>query len=263
MSLTQYSYSSGNYAEFVSRCEKTGKGMIALSLTNYDNNNNCEIAEGSVAEINGAVFRQESGNTAITGTPQNNAFNYIMLTVSGNAASASWNNTVPSWNTAYQSYYVGENRCIGGSYLDGANQVIKWVYEKMGYGPQDNWYTVDMLYGYPVEDGTHTYTSTYINISNGASCRMAIALPHNSIIKTLSMYCNGTLTSGGVTLKRQNHNNQVIVDCASQLDTGNNNTISYPLVSLDQHKYYIYIINNAGIARSIYGISIKVTEIKK
>ena len=76
MSLTQYTYGAGNYAEFVSRCEKIGKGMIALSLTNYDNNNACEIAEGSVVEINGAVFRQETGNTTISGTPANNSINY-------------------------------------------------------------------------------------------------------------------------------------------------------------------------------------------
>lgn len=130
MSLTQYSYGSGNWAEFVSRCEKTGKGFIALSLTNYDNNNACEIAEGSVVEINGAIFRQEAGNTTITGTPENNAINYIMLSAANNAAAASWNNAAPSWNNSYQGYYVGNNRYIGGCYFDGANYARKWIYKK-------------------------------------------------------------------------------------------------------------------------------------
>jgi hypothetical protein len=128
MSLTQYNYGSGNYAEFVSRCEKTGIGMIALSLTNYDNNNSCEIAEGSVVEINGAIFRQATGNTAITGTPANNAVNYILMSAANNAATAAWNNSAPSWNTAYQGYYVGNNRYVGGCYYDGANYTEKFIY---------------------------------------------------------------------------------------------------------------------------------------
>jgi hypothetical protein len=128
MSLTQYSYGSGNWSEFVSRCEKTGKGLIALSLTNYDNNNACEIAEGSVVEINGAIFRQESGNTSITGTPANNAINYILMSAANNTATAAWNNSTPSWNTAYQGFYVGGNRYVGECYYDGSNYYGKCIY---------------------------------------------------------------------------------------------------------------------------------------
>jgi hypothetical protein len=132
MSLTQYTYGAGNWSEFVTRSEKISKGMISLSLTNYTNNNACEIAEGSVVEINGAVFRQETGNTSITGTPANNSINYIVLSTANNAATASWNNSAPAWNTTYQGYYSGANRYVGKCYYSANNYTAKWIYSFPG-----------------------------------------------------------------------------------------------------------------------------------
>lgn len=127
MSLTQYSYGNNNWMQFVARSEKTGKGFIALTVSNYTDDGTPEILEGSVVEINGAIYRQEAGNTSITGSANAGITNYIFLTGSNGIATAAWNNTAPAWNDTYQGFYTGANRCVGSAFYDGANYCEKFV----------------------------------------------------------------------------------------------------------------------------------------
>jgi len=128
MALTQYTYAEYDadwFATFFARCEKTGLGLIALSLTNYDTTSLPAIASGSVVEVNGAVGRAAS-EQAISGSVSSGVLNYIYIDAS--TWVPTWTVSVPAWDTVKQGWYSGNNRYVGGCYYDGSNYKPKFVY---------------------------------------------------------------------------------------------------------------------------------------
>jgi len=125
----QYSYSEGDkawFATFLARCERQSKGYIGLSLTNFITSTVCAIAEGSVLEINGAVFIFSS-DTSISGAIAT-GLNYIVCSVTGTTAEAYWTSTVGSYDIAKQGFYTGSERYVGECYYDGASYESKQEY---------------------------------------------------------------------------------------------------------------------------------------
>ena len=114
------------WTNFLTTIEKQRKGFIALSLTNYDNNNAPQIAAGSVVEISGALYQFES-DEAINGTPTSGVVNYIYIDPAD--ILPYWTTTAPTWSSAKGGWYdsTETKRYIGGCYYDGTNYQMKWI----------------------------------------------------------------------------------------------------------------------------------------
>jgi len=128
-------YKASDWQSFGTQVEKQRLGLIALSLTNYDNDSEPQIAAGSVVEISGSLF-QFSSNDSIGGTPTTDSINYIMLEVSGSGdsqtVSGSWTTTAPTWNDAKQGWYdaTGNKRYVAGCIYDGTYYNHKFLFDK-------------------------------------------------------------------------------------------------------------------------------------
>lgn len=110
-----------------SRFEKGDRGMLALSLTNYDNDSEPQIAAGSIVEIGDAIF-QFTAAESITGWGSigNNNDVYIKLVVSGTAVTASFTTVAPTWSTSKQGWYDGLDRYVAKLYKDASgNYTLK------------------------------------------------------------------------------------------------------------------------------------------
>ena len=85
----------------ITQIEKQRQGYQGISLTNFDNDNEPQIAAGSVVEIGGALFHFAEFTTA-----------------------------APTWDTAKQGWYVGLQRYIGGLYKDaGGDYTAKYLFD--------------------------------------------------------------------------------------------------------------------------------------
>lgn len=108
-----------------SRFEKGDRGMLALSLTNYDNDSEPQIAAGSIVEIGDAIF-QFTAAESITGWGSigNNNDVYIKLVVAGTAVTAEFTTAAPTWDLAKQGWYgtggAALHRHVAKLYKDGA-----------------------------------------------------------------------------------------------------------------------------------------------
>lgn len=104
-----------------SRFEKGDRGMLALSLTNYDNDSEPQIAAGSIVEIGDAIF-QFTAAESITGWGSigDNNDVYIKLVVSGTAVTASFTTVAPTWSTSKQGWYDGLDRYVAWLRKDGS-----------------------------------------------------------------------------------------------------------------------------------------------
>lgn len=112
-----------------SRFEKGDRGMLALSLTNYDNDLEPQVAAGSIVEIGDAIF-QFTAAESITGWGSigNNNDVYIKLVVSGTAVTASFTTVAPTWSTSKQGWYDGLDRYVAKLRKDASgNYVAKFI----------------------------------------------------------------------------------------------------------------------------------------
>lgn len=107
------------------RLEKGDKGLLALSLTEYDTDAECEIAEGSVVEIAGALF-EFTADESITGWAGIGNSNdvYVKCVVAGTAVTAEFTTTAPTYSTSKAGWYgtggAALHRYVAKLYKDGA-----------------------------------------------------------------------------------------------------------------------------------------------
>ncbi len=102
-------------------------GYQAISLTNYDNDNEPQIAAGSKVEIGGALFSAAAAEsiTGWGGIGINNDV-YIKLVVAGALATAVFTTTAPTWSTSKQGWYDGLDRYVAKLRKDaGGNYTLK------------------------------------------------------------------------------------------------------------------------------------------
>lgn len=114
-----------------SQLETQRLGYQAISLTNFDNDSEPQIAAGSPVEVAGALF-EFPANESISGWgsigTENNV--YIKLVVSGTSVTAEFTTTAPTWSESKQGYYVSLARYIGGLYKDASgNYPRKYLYQ--------------------------------------------------------------------------------------------------------------------------------------
>jgi len=111
--------------------EKQRLGYQAISLTEFDTDNEPEIAAGSKVEIGGALF-EFSALESITGWAGIGNSNdvYIKLVVAGVAVTAEFTTSAPTWSTSKQGWYDALDRYIGGLYKDASGDyTAKYLYE--------------------------------------------------------------------------------------------------------------------------------------
>jgi len=101
--VNDFSIGDSNIQSVMLTLDKTFKGLHQVSLTNYDNTSESQIAAGSVVENNGALYKFDS-NESITGSPSDGTV-YIRLVPSGDTITAEYTNTAPTWSDSKQGWY--------------------------------------------------------------------------------------------------------------------------------------------------------------
>jgi len=107
--------------------QKQRLGYQGASLTNFDNDNEPQVAAGSKVEVGGALF-EFAAPESITGWAGIGNGNdvYIKLTVAGVSITASFTTSPPAWSTSKQGFYDALERYLFKLYKDaGGNYTNK------------------------------------------------------------------------------------------------------------------------------------------
>ena len=108
--------------------EKQRAGFLALTLTNFDNNNEPAITAGSVIEISGSLYEvtvaEVIGGAAVAGA------NYIYFANDGSAFN--YSNVAPTWSDAKQGWYnAGNDRAVAGFTFDSPDYERKYIFDNL------------------------------------------------------------------------------------------------------------------------------------
>jgi len=244
------------------------KGLISLSLTNYDATTVPQIASGSWVECAGSIYKWTSNDT-ITGTPSANAINYITLVPSGTGASAiltpTWSDSAPTWSDAYQGYYSGTTRYAGGCYYDGTNYYCKWIYTNRHAGSFARY--LNLPFTYHTDDNTNVtldgLTSVAVDPSVADEAYMAVMFPPHSqcVVTEFRTYCSA-YTDGTHTISL-NHGGETgaLTTMASNAHTGTgaltDTSITDPIIDTENEHYWVEIGPSAAGSATIHGVRIK------
>lgn len=112
----------------IEKLEKTYEGYNGVSLTNFDNTSEPQIAVGSVVEVGGSIFEVQSSDEPITGWSgiSNDTAVYIYIDSLG---AASFSSASPIWNTARQGWYNSNDRAVAGVYkVDASTYQDKYIF---------------------------------------------------------------------------------------------------------------------------------------
>jgi hypothetical protein len=112
------------------------KGYNGISLTNFTNTSEPQVSEGSVIEINGAIYKAASDQSISGWGAIGNGNNvYIYAAGGGGATSAlSFSTTAPTWDDDAQGYYNGQDRAIAGLYkTDATTYSDKYIFGDLKY----------------------------------------------------------------------------------------------------------------------------------
>ena len=101
--INDYNIGDANIQSVMLTLDKAYKGLHQVSLTNYDNTSESQIAAGSVVECGGALFKFDS-NESITGSPSDGTV-YIRLVPAGDTITAEYTKTAPTWSDSKQGWY--------------------------------------------------------------------------------------------------------------------------------------------------------------
>jgi len=245
------------------------KGMISLSLTNYDATTVPQIASGSWIEAIGSIYKW-TGDDSITGSLTSDAINYITMVPSGTGASAiltpTWSDSAPTWSDAYQGYYSGTTRYAGGCYYDGTNYVLKWVYTNRHAGPVSHPLNLGMV---GVEPTNIVLNGREMDMSvAGATdhAYLSVFFPRLCVVTELKTVCtshsNGTLT---VNLRYSDDTGSAttMASCANSADgTTTDTSITDPIINQDDNHYYVHAVpSGANTSLEISELAIEITEI--
>jgi len=263
-------YKASEWYNFTTLVEKQRLGLIALSLTNFDNESEPQIAAGSVIEISGSLFKFDN-NDSIGGTPTSGQINYIMLEVSGSGdeqeVSGSWTTTAPTWNDAKQGWYdaTGNKRYVGGCYYDGTNYKLKWVYLNRSINFQTNYYPCS-LFGSTVGTGvTSRPDMIEFQITDDGICRTPIILMPGTIITKINGYSSNVGMGEEITVELRRRNmstgtGDLMASFVFDITHPDNSddSISYAAIDNEIYSYYLEIYVTAGtVTASVDGVRIE------
>ena len=127
--VNDFAIGDSNIQSVMLTLDKTFKGLHQVSLTNYDNTSESQIAAGSVVENNGALYTFNS-NESITGSPSDGTV-YIRLVPAGDTITAEYTNTKPTWSDSKQGWY-GTGAHANKRYIEfvTTKNSSAWIYKK-------------------------------------------------------------------------------------------------------------------------------------
>ena len=101
--VNNFSIGDSNIQSVMLTLDKAYKGFHQVSLTNYDNTSESQVAAGSVIENNGGLYKFDS-NESISGSPTDGTV-YVRVVPSGDSATLEYTNTAPTWSDSKQGWY--------------------------------------------------------------------------------------------------------------------------------------------------------------
>jgi len=120
---------ASDWSSFVDIVQLMMEGFMSVSLTEMETNNQPLIESVSTIIVKGTCYKFAADET-ITGWAGIGVSTeaYIYVVPNGATCTAIWSATAPAWDSDYQGWYNGNNRCIGGAYKDGSgNCTKKWL----------------------------------------------------------------------------------------------------------------------------------------
>ena len=127
---------SADWSTWITQQERTDRGFMRVSLTNFSATTASTIATGSVLECAGSIFQFTDTIIALaSGTASANVAVYYVVIPSagGTTCTIEMNSTAPVWVDAKQGFYASAasvSRAIGGCYIGTALVYYnKWLYE--------------------------------------------------------------------------------------------------------------------------------------
>jgi hypothetical protein len=278
-------YKAEDWQGFITQVSKQRIGFMSLSLTNYDNNSEPQIAIASVVEINQSLFRFME-DTPIIGTPSSGVMNYIVLIPSGSGedqiASPNWTTVAPYWKDTRQGWYSsgGTQRYVARCWYDGTYYTQKRVLggwrRKVREDHVDDDGTINTVKSScDLEEVVTKYWSLgtdvggsvccYMNISAGGGLYFPIHLPHGAVVTGLYCYWTASLTVRTVDLERSEVDSTSVDSTMATATAGNNvangsdTSISDPTIDNQNYKYYLYAHHNGGGGQVLRGVVISYT----
>jgi hypothetical protein len=118
-----------DWSSFVDIVQLMMESYFSVSLTNMENNSEPLLESIGFVVVKGTVYKFV-GDETITGWSgiSNSTEAYIYIVSSGATCTAVWSSSAPAWDSDYQGYYNGNDRCVGGAYRDGSgNCTKKWL----------------------------------------------------------------------------------------------------------------------------------------
>ena len=120
---------ASDWSSFVDIVQLMMEGFMSVSLTEMESNSEPVIESVSTIIVKGTCYKFAADET-ITGWAGIGVSTeaYIYVVPNGATCTAIWSATAPAWDSDYQGWYNGNNRCIGGAYKDGSgNCTKKWL----------------------------------------------------------------------------------------------------------------------------------------
>ncbi len=159
--INNYTVSDVNLTAMMETIDAQRQGFMKVSITNYDNDSEPEIAAGSMIEVNGALYEFDV-DEEIGGSPSDGDV-FIKIIPSGVTCSAEFTNTEPEWDDEKGGWYepLTNNRYLhfimyksGSSYLR-KNDIF------MPTGAILPWHATTAPWGYLLCDGATYNATTY------------------------------------------------------------------------------------------------------
>ena len=100
---------AADWTSWISRVEKSSKGYMAVSLTNYDTTDASSIASGSVMELAGSFYTfSETAISLAAGTPSASQAVYftVVPAAGGTTCTVVMEGTAPTWVDSKQGWYA-------------------------------------------------------------------------------------------------------------------------------------------------------------
>ena len=104
---------AADWSDFVDFTQRIARGYHGVSLTNYENDSEPQVAAGSGVEVGGA-FYEFTALESITGwgAISNDTVAYIKVVPAGAAITVEFVAAAPTWSTSKQGWYVGNDRYL-------------------------------------------------------------------------------------------------------------------------------------------------------
>jgi len=271
-------YKAEDWQGFITQVAKQRIGFMSLSLTNYDNNLEPQIAIASVVEINQSLFRFME-DTPIIGTPSSGVMNYIVLIPSGSGedqiASPNWTTVAPYWKDTRQGWYSvsGTQRYVARCWYDGTYYTQKRVLggwrRKVREDHVDDDGTINTVSS---SCGLEDAITKYVTLSEAegnsglvAGTYYLVNFPHGAILNQAKIQCYEVGGNLNFYLHRKAFN-ESSNPSTTQIDswTGSRyvatHTISDTTIDNDTNMgYWFHWTAGSGSSHGVYGVSFRLS----